>query len=248
MTLRKGADSWPRFIEITERRNLFVHTDAVVSSQYLAVCRRHNAPIDKGCTVGQELEVSAEYYQEAVECFFEIGVKLSQVIWRKLLPKQLMQAEKNLQGITFVLLTQEKYSLAKKLLQFATASLKSHGSEEYRLMHIVNLAIAYKNTGEQQAVRELLKGVDWSATANRFKLAVAVLTDDKEKALGLIRRIGSSDEVGQMAYMSWPVFRELRNDRDFLALYEEIFDAPYQVLERHKFFRRIRTEEPSEED
>jgi len=40
--LRKGLDAWKDFIEITERRNLLVHTDGIVSSQYLAVCREHS--------------------------------------------------------------------------------------------------------------------------------------------------------------------------------------------------------------
>src|SRR5690606_26404612 len=31
--LTKGLDSWPLFVELMERRNLFVHTDGIVSSQ-----------------------------------------------------------------------------------------------------------------------------------------------------------------------------------------------------------------------
>jgi len=36
--LKKGLTVWPRFIELCERRNLFTHTNGVVSGQYLKVC------------------------------------------------------------------------------------------------------------------------------------------------------------------------------------------------------------------
>ena len=43
--LREKLDVWPTFIELTERRNLFVHTDGVVTSQYLKVCSNHKVEI-----------------------------------------------------------------------------------------------------------------------------------------------------------------------------------------------------------
>ena len=48
LPLRKGLSAWPLFIEITERRNLFVHCDGVVSSQYLTTCRSHKIKLEKG--------------------------------------------------------------------------------------------------------------------------------------------------------------------------------------------------------
>jgi hypothetical protein len=77
--LRKGLESWPCFIEITERRNLFVHTAGTVSSQYLDVCRKHGvcAPTLKS---GDSLWGDADYFQKAFECLFEMGVKLGHVL------------------------------------------------------------------------------------------------------------------------------------------------------------------------
>ena len=42
ISLRKDLTAWPTFIEITERRNLLVHCDGVVSSQYISVCKKNN--------------------------------------------------------------------------------------------------------------------------------------------------------------------------------------------------------------
>jgi hypothetical protein len=45
--LRKDLPIWPTFIELTERRNLFVHCDGQVSAQYLTVCDRHKVCYEK---------------------------------------------------------------------------------------------------------------------------------------------------------------------------------------------------------
>jgi len=46
ISLRNPLPIWPNFIEVTQRRNLFVHTDGVVSSQYLAVCDEHQVSFE----------------------------------------------------------------------------------------------------------------------------------------------------------------------------------------------------------
>ena len=38
-TLKK-FDGWADYIELTERRNLFVHSNGVVDSQYLTECKK----------------------------------------------------------------------------------------------------------------------------------------------------------------------------------------------------------------
>ena len=47
LPLRKGLDSWSACVELTERRNLFVHANGAVSSQYLAVCDQHGVQVER---------------------------------------------------------------------------------------------------------------------------------------------------------------------------------------------------------
>src|SRR5690606_26781443 len=65
--LRENLASWPRFVELTERRNLFVHTHGVVSSQYLSVCSQHKCAVD-GLAVGARLDASKDYLIDAYKC------------------------------------------------------------------------------------------------------------------------------------------------------------------------------------
>jgi len=92
--LRVDLPIWPTFIEVTERRNLFVHSDGIVSSQYLKVCREHEVALDSETKQGSQLEVPHVYFKSAYEAIFEIGVKLGQVLWRKLKPSDIEVAER----------------------------------------------------------------------------------------------------------------------------------------------------------
>src|SRR5207244_3473281 len=87
MPLRKDLPSWPSFVELTERRNLLVHCDGVVSHHYLANCQEHSVALGT-CSVGDKLGVPSVYYRAACDCILEMAVKLTHVVWRKLLPNE----------------------------------------------------------------------------------------------------------------------------------------------------------------
>lgn len=108
--LTKDLPVWIKFIEITERRNLFVHTNGVVSEQYLNVCRLNNIDSANGCKVGDKLEVTDEYFRDAYMSVFEVGIKLAHVLWRKLQPEQREDADSNLNNICYELRAYPKTS------------------------------------------------------------------------------------------------------------------------------------------
>ena len=112
----------------------------------------------------------------------EIGVKLGHVLWRKLQPEDLHEADKSLHVISYELLSAERYGLAKTLLQFATKTLKKHSSDSVYRMNLVNLAIAHYYLEEKTETIQLIDQHDWSACEDKFKIAVAVLRDDYKLA------------------------------------------------------------------
>ncbi len=224
LPLRKDLSAWPSFIEATERRNLFVHTNGVVSRQYLEVCRKHTCQLPDNICLGQSLRLTREYFKAAYECFLEIGVKLGQVLWRKIQPGDIKKADTNLLSVTYNLIAEERYQLARVLLDFATEILKVHASEESRLTFVVNRAQTYKWTGDEEKCRDILNSEDWTATSLKFRLAYAVLRDDFEEANGIVKQIGKDDpEVDRHAYREWPLLKGLRKSPEFGRLFEQIF-------------------------
>ena len=226
LKLRVDLKVWPVFVEVTERRNLFVHTNGTVSGQYLEVCKRHGSAVDPSLVPGKMLSVSRQYFEIAHECLFEIGAKLAQVLWRKLKPDDLELADGNLLSVGYELLEEGRYGLARCLLDFSTETLKKHGSEEVRLAMVINRAQSYKWSGDDATARKIISDVDWSATGLKFQLAHAVLLDEFKRALEIMLKIGANGDVSEAGYREWPLFREIRKVPDFSETFEGIFGKP----------------------
>jgi len=231
ISLRKGLDIWPKFVELTERRNLFVHTDGRMSSQYLGVCAEHGVQLPDDLQKDDFLNVSSEYFLEACDIIFEMGVKLAHVLWRKIVPDEREIADANLNVICYELLRAEQHELALTLLEFATDTIKKHSSEEIYLYMFVNRAQALKWLGADDECRELISSVDWSAKRLVFKLAYAVLSEDIDQAAVYMKKLGpTNDDIDQNDYHEWPLFRRFRESPQFLEAYKSLFEEDYQEL------------------
>jgi hypothetical protein len=229
---RKELAIWPKFVEITERRNIFVHCDGMISSQYMNVCKKNGVAFEKQIKVGQELHVSEKYFQEAVECILEIGIKLGHVLWRKLQSDLLSEADDALHHATYDLLYEERYALTKTLLYFAVDTLKKQSSEQIKCLNLINLAIAQNFSGERSKALSTLKSYDWSATEDKFKLAVAVLEHRYNDAKTLMKRIGSKGSLRRIDYSSWPLFKEFRHTEEFMVTYKDLFGEEFVLTKK----------------
>lgn len=232
--LRKDLPIWQTFIEITERRNLFVHCDGVVSSQYLTNCRAAKVPFEKEPSLGESLAVNPDYFEKAFRCLFEVSVKLTQVVWRKLLPNDLEKADESLNDICFELLRSHQYDLCDILLDFATTILKKHYNEESKNVFIVNKALSLKLGGHKEKSYEIIAGKDWSACSDKFKIAKEALLENFSEVEKLMRKIGSDGEIKKISYKTWPLFEEFRKTEGFLTTFKEVFGEDYALVETPK--------------
>ena len=230
--LRKGLDCWPRFIELTERRNLFVHADGIISSQYLTVCKEQSVKIEANSILGTQLLVDHAYFEQASYCLMEIGIKLAHVLWRKLAPEDRKIADSNLVELIFDLLVKHKYHVASDLAEFGTDTLKTHSSEEYRRIIVINRALAYKFGGQPDKADSVLNAEDWSSSSDKFRIAVEVLRDHFQEASSLMRLIGNNREPGKFEYREWPLFKEFRKSSEFAEAYKEVFGEEFTLQEQ----------------
>ena len=227
--LRKELHCWPAFIEVTERRNLFVHCDGIVSSQYISVCKSHSCAgvlPDSGDMLG----VSPKYFAQAYQCLFELGVKLGQVLWRKLKPDEMEQADDNLNDICFDLLKEENFVLAEALLHFAANVLKHHSSDICRRVFIINYAIALKAQKNDQYIK-LLEHEDWSSCREYLQLAISVLYEKYDEAARIMKSIGRKGKPSESDYKSWPLFREFRQTDIFKKTYRSVYRREFMIDE-----------------
>lgn len=223
LTLRKDLNILPKFIELTERRNIFTHADGVVSGQYLSVCRENNVSLER-IKLGDRLSMSPEYFDTAFETVFELGTKLGHVLWRKVIPSDLSDADASLNEICYTLIEDDKYQLAINILEFFLYHAgKRFSSERAKFVMRINLAQAYKWLGNDKKCVEIVKAQDWSASSRDFKLASAVLLEDYDRAAIIMNEIGQNGEVTKKNYDEWPLFSKFRKTSEFEAAYKEIF-------------------------
>ena len=232
LPLRKDLACWPGFVELTERRNLFVHCDGIVSTQYLSVCRTHSVVLPDSVHRGAQLAVSPDYFKQSFTCLFELGVKLGQVLWRKLFPSEFEAADESLNMVCFSLLVDGKYALSRILLEFATGTLKKHSSELNRQRFIVNLAQAHKWEGDQEKCEAILSEHDWTASCLEFQLAIAVLRNDYTKAVSAMREMGKAGRVSKTEYAGWPIFKDFIKSDEFEGGYKAVFGENFIVTEK----------------
>ncbi len=221
---------WRDFIEVTERRNHFIHRNGIASNHYFTVCQEQGIPVDQTIRVGDILPVSPDYFDAAYVCIYEISVKLGHRIWRKVKPDELDKADNNLIAITHNLIAVGRYDLAIALLDFAMLTLDSHFSDETRRTFVLNRAQAYKWNRQENICSLILTKDDWTASSDKFKLAVAVLSDNFALAIKLMEKIGP-DEAQDVCYKEWPLFKELRKTIEFHRTYEKIFNKPFGRVE-----------------
>ena len=222
----KDLPCWPQFIELTERRNLFVHTDGKISSQYLSVCADHKWKIPDNTKVGDQLEVSRKYFESAYRCIYEIGFKLAHVIWRRLCPDYLEQSDCNIIDVTFALIQKKEYDIAIRILDFFTEKQIKHASDSNRRIMLINRAQAYRWNGDIDQCGTILDTEDWSSCDDKFKLGVATLRDDFERCYDYMRRLQHDDDFHKSFYKDWPIFQELRKQESFRKLYQECYGEP----------------------
>lgn len=218
----------PDFIEIAQRRHLFVHCDGVVSAPYIANCKSAGVKLTTEIETGHQLEVSRQYLENAFEVVYAVGVKVGFALWLNLCKADVDQAAKCVNALAYDLISNARYSLAINLLEFSIAGKQKPAQEQIFRFIILNLAQSYKWSGNKEKCVKLLAGYDWSASSDLIKLGVAVLTENFEEAFRLMKKLGHDDEFKKENYRDWPIFRELRKQPNFPVCYHEIYKEDYE--------------------
>lgn len=226
----KKFPEWKKFVDFSQRRNLFAHNDGVVSEQYLSICRREECGIDKGLSVGDQLVIKPADLFGALRVMSKVGYMLCHTLWSKIFPKETDEVHKSLNDILYETLEDKHWAIAADFGEFALSEPMTRKCAEIDLrIRIVNAAIANKFGGDQDGAKALLDSQDWSASYRDFKLAILILNDDFDGAIELMRKIGKSGELlNQRSYHTWPLFEKFREREDFYAIYKEIYGEPFE--------------------
>ncbi len=115
-----------------------------MNNQYLSICKTNKVDIPRDLKIGDSLNLKASYFHKAYRCVFELGIKLSQVVWRKFINEDLENADFNFISVIYDQIVRKDYELAIGLSEFSTHKVIRHFNEETKLTCVVNKAQTYK--------------------------------------------------------------------------------------------------------
>lgn len=160
--IRTHIPKWNEFIEITERRNLFVHNNGAVNKTYVQNMKKGTNGFEYETSIGERLNVSTSYFRIAVDVLSEVGVKTYQIAWRKTKILEMKDLNRHLHHMTFEMLQNKKFEISKTLLDFALSpGILKTCDESPIFLNNVNYAIALRDTGHREGAIETMKKIDW---------------------------------------------------------------------------------------
>lgn len=229
----KHFSGWGAFIELTERRNLFVHSDGIVSSQYLGECKKNH--FDTGSLeVGSRLSVDAAYFCNSYNLLYEMAIMLTQILINKLYlgsyTKDTGVRDKILIGNVFELICDKHYEIAINVSNFVRDEKIFKRNNKDRTYIELNLAQAYKWNGNNDKCLSVLQELDTSAMSQDLQIPKKVLEEKFDDVYVMMERLGAKSEIlTKEAYREWPIFKDIRKQDKFNETFQKIFDEPLWV-------------------
>lgn len=222
-------DSMAKFVEVCERRNLCVHTDASVSRRYISVCEKHRALPVEAPKVGDRLAVDKSYLQSAARVLLEVGLFVGQRVARKLhkQEKDIDAANTQLIDLAYDLIVQKRYRTASRILEYALSNFSDTTPEKDRLIMKVNLANSFRLLKKDDEVKKVIASEEWGSKADEYRLAAAVLKGDFAAGALLMKKIGQHACPSKHQYRDWPLFSEFRQTEEFLSAYKTVFSEEF---------------------
>ena len=182
-------DLIPKLIEAHQRRNLIVHNNGIVNKLYL-----NNIPKKLEMEVPEidsSISILPSYLEESIQnfefCFLIIGSEIM-----KKAPKTITESRINYIGeAQFENLKNKRFSIAKKYGVYIKND--SEASEDNKLYATINGWLAIKLDSGLEGIKNEVSNEDFRSKGKLYRMAKALVLDDYEVAIPLIKKLLSRD-------------------------------------------------------
>lgn len=221
----EAVPSPEKFIELTQRRHLFVHNGGIISDLYLSNCSEAGVNIS-GLKSGDMITVTSSYLLDAFNFFYDIGVKIGVLFWEKQLGQNIDDAASYLLGIAYNLIDNKKYEMAIDVLSFLLNDSNKNCDSGIKSYLILNLAQAHKWKGDEKSCLEVLNRNSLLEDDPIIKIANFCLRNDFEKAAGCIPLLLNNKHF-PANYNDWPIFQEFIKTPEFLKSCKSTYGSEF---------------------
>ena len=230
----------PEYVEIMERRNLFVHCNGVVSRQYMSECKKFGVDLPEDVKPGETLDAYVKYVRKAYKVLFQVGVMLGFTLWYKIRPQEGLEMIDSLSEVAYDLIKDGAHDLGLDIIDYALSN-KSWAKEikaAQQLVFRINKALAFHLRDMQDECEKIVDSIDVTAAELRYHLAVAVLRNEYDDAYDIMGRIGKDGEM-RVNYKIWPLFYKIRREPAFIDKFKEIYNEEYECTDTRTAFEEV---------
>lgn len=220
--IKDSYDKWPEFIEIFERRNIIAHSGSIANDIYLENCERVKYPCEY--EKGQFVTVDLDYVENALNLLTEFAILLIFRAWHKQQKDSIEDSFHAIVTLSFDLLVDNKPVVASRILSNVRI-FESQAGEEFRLMLLVNHAIAKKMIDDPDW-EILLRSENWSTKSPLFQLCVSAVLEKVDEVIIYMPICVGMAEIGSDGLRQWPCFQWIRDHELFVQKFTEIFNEP----------------------
>ena len=225
--MREGLDEWMKFVskatrikpdnltkcadpvaEVLQRRHIITHNGGRVSRTYL---ERTKGVVGAGTKLGQQLSVSREYLNDALDRFALLATTIgtaSTAAVERTGGKTEGPGSYFIGDLVLDLLKLERYSCVAPLLEILCDQMPDAASVEALR---VNSWIARSRIDGPQSIKSEVEKWDVSNMDGRFRLAKWVLLENLGAAEILANQLVDQDVLSAHELATWPLLEPLRN-------------------------------------
>lgn len=204
-------------VEITQRRNLFVHNEGIVNSIYL---KKVDPSLSTDYKLGSKIKITDEYLYKSIDLIEHVGIILAFEAWMSI-DKKSEERVNFVHDIGYQYLEDGRWELAKDIYNFIHRD-KASTSKDKSISNI-NIWLCVKRLGKFDSIREEVVKADYSDKESQIKLSYYALLGTKEKVFRLLDEVLkniSQEEEKILKILSWPVLDEYKEEDEYIAISE----------------------------
>ncbi|WP_141104874.1 hypothetical protein [Thioclava sp. IC9] len=208
------------FLEVCQRRHLFIHNGGIVNEDYLEKCKGAGFKIEQLPKIGTALSIDPEYLRSSAARVYLVGAFIIHLVFQSIYSEKRQFSFRALLSASHEFLLSDLTKMAERIIDFAEFN-STKFDHDLRLKFGINRALARlyepntdKDTQNKNA-RQVLDKYDWSVVDPILKLALACVRRDFSDLTKLAEEAHKAGLEFQDAN-SFCVFREAREIEGFM--------------------------------
>lgn len=212
-------------VEVSQRRNLFIHNGGVINSLYLA---KVSQEVNPGIKNGEMISITKEYLDNSLGKLQLIFTLIALELWKKLDPDDQNRAQ-IMNDIIYENLLKGRWFIAKGFSEFLITDLKM--PPEFKVIAQLNNWLCRIRSDSDKQVLDELNEADFSDKKEIYQIALHALKGEIQEFFKKLPSVLKSGQIGIKQLEEFPIFEDVRNTSEYKGFKE---GSSYFNMENNK--------------